>query len=118
MSPFSNRARRTTSPGSLLNSCPWASSSKAHGVSSRVWTRGIKTCRFRILGLIRHSLGHVPMLHDPTMLIEGENIDSSPDVIGRPLLAAMQVRRTSPTSAATEIVIYGISAPLFDEWFL
>src|SRR5262245_16790050 len=44
----------------------------------------------RICGLVGHDLQHVPVFDDLSVRIEAEDVDSRPDMIARPVLAAMQ----------------------------
>src|SRR5262245_53934182 len=44
----------------------------------------------RIGGLVRDDLQHVPMLDNPALRIEAENVDTGPDMVTRPVLPAMQ----------------------------
>src|SRR6202048_1360051 len=43
-----------------------------------------------VCGLVGHNLQHVPVLHDLTLFIELEDVDSGPHVITGPILATMK----------------------------
>ena len=46
--------------------------------------------RVLVSRLLRNPLKHIPVFHDPTLLVESEDVDPCPIAIARALLVAVQ----------------------------